>query len=297
MVGFLVPARVWAGGRRDCRASVRPRTSVRVMAQKEYADVTELMTELRSYIDAKERERQEDVAEGLAGAEEEQEDSPIAYAVLAKSGRYDLLDGIMNFGGYVEISKKMGLEIGAEKPIRDPSARPVFKRNSPKDTDGFLTLGGAKAQKLTVEEVETAMNSGSERDALRKVNRERVVTPPSPTPINIKPLIEKGGQDEEVIQLNTAERLTLIAFVILFSLAFGRLGQDFVEAGTRQILKYVIAVSVVLHLGEALYAKQLAEERNRNVFLWCSKVFVLGVGSLLRLKQLKKLPNRKPKTT
>uniref|UniRef100_A0A7S2ZHC8 Uncharacterized protein n=1 Tax=Rhodosorus marinus TaxID=101924 RepID=A0A7S2ZHC8_9RHOD len=226
MFGFVGgPGSVGARGFRDGRNCVRRRTYVRVMAQKEYADVTELMTELRSYLNAKERERQEEVAEGLAEAEEEQEDSPIAYAALARSGRYDLLDGIMKFGGYVEVSKKMGLEVGPEKPIVDPSAAPVFKRNSPKDADGFLTLGGAKAQKLADEEVETAMSSGSERDALRKLNRERVVTPPSPTPINIKPLSKKGEQDEEVVQLNMVERLTLIAFVVLFSLAFGRLGQ------------------------------------------------------------------------
>lgn len=202
---------------------VRPQAVVK----SEFEDFKDLERALRDYIEKGEY----DLGEG------EVVGSPIAYNVLAKAGRFDLLEGVMEYGGYIQISEKLGLEFSIpEKVVANPNDRVLFKRTSPNDGGGFLTLGGAKADRLSEEGVSEAFviakKKQEEREQMKEILEARRNSRESKRQFafmkrfaDIAAKKEKKTPIGESLQLNFLERGELIFEFFVLSAAFGRLGQ------------------------------------------------------------------------
>mmetsp|Transcript_6572 Transcript_6572/g.19924 ORF Transcript_6572/g.19924 Transcript_6572/m.19924 type:complete len:310 (+) Transcript_6572:50-979(+) len=281
------------------RSAVSRRRSERrvVCAAKEFRDFGELEDAVKKYLAGVERSGGVEVDEN-----EELPSSPIAYKTLAKRGRFDILEGVMKFGGYIEVSRKLGLDVVVPERKVEEVKKVVFKRTSPSDGDGFLTLGGAKADRLSETGVTTAMKLAEEKRVQKLLDAERRAKQQKDRPVfDSKYFITRlgkyssGAKEEkkaegETLKLSSIERLELVFEAAFLAAAFGRLGADYLDIGTRHTLQNLVYGGAAFHTLLGVYARSLAQQKNRDGILWFFKVSVIGAGSLLRLRSLPDLP-------
>jgi len=71
--------------------------------------------------------------------------SPLAYAELQRAGRVDLLEGCMEYGGYIKVSQQLGLPVRYAKPIDAPEpVLPGFTK--PISATAGLKLSGSQRE-------------------------------------------------------------------------------------------------------------------------------------------------------
>ncbi|GAB0489585.1 hypothetical protein MMPV_000809 [Pyropia vietnamensis] len=247
---------------------------------------------------------------------------PLAYANLVAAGRYDLADRIGRAGGYVAVSRRLGLPIDVRPPPVGPTsadvaariaARAAFRGEEPGgEGRGFLTLGAARDARVGNP---TALAAGAARARTAATGSGRVVatgrTLSGPRSDKLTPLrkgetavtataVADGGAPllappaapVERVEFDAAARIGLVLVTALSAAAYGRATGELLSAGTLSPavvdgFRVTARAAVAAHLLSAPVAAVLAGGRGRRRGAWAAKA---AAGGLMVVAQLRRLP-------
>lgn len=230
---------------------------------------------------------------------EEASDSPLAYVNLRDAGRLDLVSRIMDAGGYIEVSKRVGAPVDESRYSLLPSVS-VFDTASQfvksDDFNASLAIGENLEKKF--ENIDH-MNQNS-KGSVSPMKTSRVVRP-SHDVLSGEELVRQNESlpnaivDEKIAE---GERLTLTATMRIGLLmltgtsaaGFGRASVGVVDHTTIVWFQAIASALVFAHVTLAIYAALiLAPQRNRNPYIWFTKVILSGPIGLTHMRSLAQL--------
>lgn len=232
--------------------------------------------------------------------------SPLSYVTLREMGRTDLVEEIMDAGGYISVSEKLGIRVDTSyasyKPPPLPSDLPSLF--SPEEDAGSLALGAGLSARLDVD-----VNSLPPAKPLvdRAVSSERrsgnLYSGPDPVPsADVVASIGKDVVDVRDEVVPQGERLTLdvsmragtLLLVATAAGGFGHASHEVLDANFAGALRAISESLIVAHVFLACYASaSLAPKLGRNGVVWGIKVLLsgpLGISSLKRCGAIDKSP-------
>lgn len=246
---------------------------------------------------------------------------PLAYTNLVAAGRYDLADRIGRAGGYVAVSRRLGLPIDVRPPPVGPtdadvaaraSARAAFRGEAPGGGGGFLALGAARDARV---EDPTAVAAAAARTSATGTGQGGAVAgraPPRPRSAALTPLrrgaaaAARGGGGGganppsppavERVTFDAAARVGLVLLTALSAAAYGRSTGELLAAGALPAVavdgaRAAARAAVLTHALSAAAAAALAGARGRRRGAWAAKA---AAGGVLVVAQLRRLPHWAP---
>lgn len=242
------------------------------------------------------REVESDVREYLNSCADD-EKSPLAYVTLRKNGRVDLVSRIMDAGGYIQVSQRLGipLEERFTKTLPATSAfdsQPSLSNNF--DYDASIAIGKALEERLdTIEDVVKDTKPGEKGTAMRYVNAVNTDRVPSAEQIirqnesYAPPIVDEYVPEGERMNLSFPMRIGMLSLVVSIALGFGRASQGIISEDIIQLCQRITGGLAVAHVMVGLYGGfVVAPSLRRNSLLWAAKVVLSGP---LGLRELRKL--------
>ncbi|KAJ1640226.1 hypothetical protein T492DRAFT_930375 [Pavlovales sp. CCMP2436] len=244
-----------------------------------FASVEQLEAELRAYL-------------GGLPADELSDDSrppPLAYSELSRNGRDDLARASMEFGGYIQLSNRLGVRWRLPpKEVRVP-LQEVNNFDASKATrTGFLKLGNAL--RATEDVLETKKLSDFERSESKstelvrqqQVARSKLASLIQPTQ---KPYVNEedklpGRQLLVDLQMSLPQRASTVLFVWALGLAFGPHPALPLDAETALVVRTIALGWGGLHSALGIYAAVVASRQQRSAPVWLFKTALAGFPSL-----------------
>lgn len=262
-----------------CRGRCPPRW--RCSAQSEKAiSFAELEAEIRKYLDS----------------HEDPGPNPLAYTNLGEAGRTDLISRIMDHGGYLEVSRRLGIPVDESTfilppPVRDPN-KSLFRSE---DDRASLLLGrdlesrfGAVEQ--GVDGSKASDNSLASSGGRRAASRQEVPTGEELRLANEKlapSVVDKPVPEGERFTLTASMRLGMLVLAGVTAVGFGRASPGVVNQETITTCRVIAEALGVAHLLVGVYGGGvLAAQYSRNRFLWSAKVLLSGPIGLRYLRSL-----------
>ena len=279
------PSRLWRAAASAPLWSVH-RSRPMVAKMKTFADFEALEDELRGYLATLNSTALNDPAAP----------SPLAYIELNNAGRSDLANGIMSFGGYIEVSQRLGVRlkaVAAVPVVENPWVQP------PAETDlagaGVVLSASAKEEKMAadLERLASGMSplvSGGGGQSEAAATRDRL------SPLTLRnaasdaadgrsPQEEGGGR---YVMLDGLQRANALLLVGLLAVGFGRTSAQSLDEQTVGAVQLAFCVLAVAHLVIACWGAFLASrsaEASESAPLWFAKLTVSGLGGLLELNR------------
>ena len=221
--------------------------------------------------------------------------SPLAYTELQAAGRVDLVEGCMQHGGYLAVSRKLGVRVQASVLAPQVAQKPLFDYDDDKaDTGaGVMLSGAAKEDKMAADLIRLAAKS-SEPAA-------PVVAPKAPvgdrlTPLKAPAAAAAAGDGEQdkgplyglgrYIRLNGLQRANAGLLAVLLAAGFGQSSAEALDpglVGTVQLAATVLCVAHLLIASYGAFVAATAADGKQNAGLWFVKLAITGVGGLLEL--------------
>lgn len=221
--------------------------------------------------------------------------NPLAYTNLGEAGRTDLISRIMEHGGYLQVSNRLGIPVDESNFIPPPTAPESNKSlfNS-EDVKSSLVVGRDLEERLgTVEKViEESKISGN---SLSSSQQRRAIRAGVPSPQDLKrasdqllpPVTDEPVPKGERFVLTASMRLGMLLLAAVTAVGFGRassgvVGNDLIA--TCRLMAEALGIS---HLVVAIYAGGvLAAQYNRNRIIWSAKLLLSGPLGLQYLRAL-----------
>ena len=221
--------------------------------------------------------------------------SPLAYTELQAAGRVDLVEGCMQHGGYLAVSRKLGVRVQASVLAPQVAQKPLFDYDDDKaDTGaGVMLSGAAKEDKMAADLIRLAAKA-SEPAA-------PVVAPKAPvgdrlTPLKAPAAAAAAGDGEQdkgplyglgrYIRLNGLQRANAGLLAVLLAAGFGQSSAEALDpglVGTVQLAATVLCVAHLLIASYGAFVAATAADGKQNAGLWFVKLAITGVGGLLEL--------------
>jgi len=215
------------------------------------------------------------------------ETDPLSYFELRRCGFDELIDPIMDIGGYVRVSNELGLEVA---PL--PLAKPRQNLNilPPEEASG-LALGDALETKMA----SAAFTKGRDRrQAIDDKLTGKKGSPPGLEKLRIKSrkvAAKKVKATRQPIEFGIFERTYAAVFAVTTSIGWGiasneAIARSLLDASLVDIFQ---SISLGLIAGNAIssvLSAQLAVGRQRSVPIWVFKSLLAGPASLLKLRSL-----------
>eukprot|EP00967_Tisochrysis_lutea_P113341 scaffold179822_cov31-Tisochrysis_lutea.AAC.16 len=212
-----------------------PRAAARARcATMRFEEYEALEVELRAYLAALEPQDALDAP------------SPLAYAELTRNGRLDLVEGCMAHGGYIAVSKRMGLPLRFANLIDAPAPQTPRITEELPPTIGLKLSGARREEEMAAAMVKAeASKSGCETRTVEKGG-----TIYEPTPLNL-PSSTKGtaGADSQpswqfawLFRFDDAERASLLLFTWVSAVAYGRSSASLLDDGLLTALQIAAQV-------------------------------------------------------
>jgi hypothetical protein len=228
----------------------------------------------------------------LATDAAKEESSPISYASLGNAGRLDLIEPIMNAGGYISVSKRLGIAVDESVLTLTPSETRSSVFDSDTLTPGSLALGRGREARLSAE-----IGSGtSSADDLSNFSGRRLYSGPQPVidPTemaaigkNIIDIRDDPISPGERLALDTRMRVGTIFLVACSALAYGHASNGVFNAADIHAGKTFACVLLGVHVAcSVLTATVIAPSLGRNRSLWAFKVLLSGPLGLASLQNL-----------
>lgn len=200
---------------------------------------------------------------------------------------------IMEQGGYIPVSKKLGIPVddsAFRASASPPVPRPVFAN---RDLSARVALGSALEDRL-----DTAADMPSSSVTVGGEGAQRFFSSLSrPVPSGEQlaarnrnvavPIVDAVVAEGELLSLSAGMRLSLIALAALWAIGFGHASTGVVGAQAVNISKGVASGLSVAHFALGVYAGALvAPKLRRSAPLWFVKVLLSGPVGLSALKAL-----------
>jgi hypothetical protein len=218
--------------------------------------------------------------------------SPISYAALGNAGRLDLIEPIMNAGGYISVSKRLGIPVDESFLNVKPSEKTRATVFDEKLTPGSLALGRGREDRLSA-----AIGTGSSStDTLSNLPDSRLYSGPQPV-IDPSEMAAIGKNIVEVrddpipqgerLALDTRMRAGTLILVACSALAYGSASNRVFDATYIHAGKTFTSLLVSVHVvSSILTAAVIAPSLGRNRYLWAFKVLLSGPLGLASLQNL-----------
>ncbi|PXF42261.1 hypothetical protein BWQ96_07980 [Gracilariopsis chorda] len=222
--------------------------------------------------------------------------NPLSYVKLRREGRLDLISRIMNAGGYIEVSKRMGIPVDESQFVPTPktferTTEPLFQAE---EQGASIAVGRNLEDKLNTIEDSMRKESRASRDKTRGYVRMDDV--PSADELiaqnqQIAPrVVDKQPIEGEDLFLTTPIRLGLLTMASFAALGFGRGSHTVVSVEIISLCRYIAAGLACAHCILGLYVVLiLAPEMKRSSSLWFVKVILGGPLAVSQLRSMKSL--------
>lgn len=269
------------------------------MRSMQFDDFNELATEIRAYL-----AQLDDSA--LKDAEAP---SPLSYTELNAAGRTDLVKGCMKHGGYVSVSRQLGVRV---KPAPPPSTKESQFATRPLENDEIaasLTLAGsAKEDKMVADLARLAARSQqsstpSAEAGKAEVNsaaEKRLGSPGGST--RLTPIPSRSGQGSSAVgsqsseggvwrflRLDGTQRAGMATLVCMAAAGFGRTSVEVLDADLTTTLQLAFGAVALGHLVIGAYALLLASRATAPAGssppFWLVKCMLTGAGGLRELQR------------
>lgn len=207
---------------------------------------------------------------------------PLSYTELSRRGREDLARAVMDGGGYIALSKALGVRWQMPKKVPDkPPLVPVENFDpTASEKSGFLKLGRARADTEDI-------LSEKPLSAFKKENATAAspnLQPESKLASLLAPAVAPYVSDEDDtslrqalvdMQLSGQQRAAALLLAWTLANAFGA-GGDLVDPEIRQFLRPAALALIAVHVGSAGFAVLGAVQQGRNVVVWLAKGLLAG---------------------
>lgn len=231
--------------------------------------------------------------------------SPLAYLTLRDFGRTDLVEPIMAAGGYISVSRQLGIRVddaySTYRPPRRPEELPsVFSKA---DDGGSLALGAGRAARLNVdvssitprEPLGEASVPSAPSEADMSVRSGVLPYAPAPVPTaeevasigkDIVVVVDKVVPEGERLALTASMRAGTLLLVGASAAGFGHASRGLLDSRALDALQSGSVALGVGHVILAIYAAAiLAPSFNRSAAVWGLKVFLSGPAGVVSLRQ------------
>lgn len=268
----------------DSRPSVRRRTRSsphwHCSTSNDPASFAELEGEIRAYLDAC----------------DDPGPNPLAYTALGAAGRTDLVSRIMEQGGYLEVSRRLGLAVDETTFILPPPVVNSGQWDFNADVDeASVVVGRDLEAKLSA--AEEALNGSKDGAGAPSVagNNRRALRAGVPTAQDLRaaserlvpPVTDEVVPDGERFVLSARMRAGIVILAAVTAAGFGRASTGLVGADAIETLRLVAEALGLAHVVVAVYAGGvLAAQYKRNRVLWSAKLLLSGPLGLPDLKSL-----------
>ena len=241
--------------------------------------------------------------------------SPLSYTELQANGRVDLVEGAMQYGGYLAVSSKLGVRIqkvkeksGPKQGYRDDGGV-QFTADDAEDSKANVVLSAqAKEDKMAADLARlassggagTARGGGSSAGAgggASTWEADRQLTPlktgsaaenAQQSDTLSTSAVADGNDGARYIRLDGLQRANMLLLLGLLSVGFGAASEGTIEASTISTAQLAGSVLVVAHVaiaGFAAFSASQATQSDENPVLWFIKCLLTGAGGLSELKR------------
>lgn len=227
------------------------------------------------------------------------ETSPLAYITLRKAGRVDLISRIMDAGGYITVSEKLGVPVDESQFIPPPPTFSAAKLlDADDDYNASLAIGRDLEARLgSIEEViKNTTDSGEPRRAESKASLFDDV--PSGEELRrrneaILPMVtDRPIPIGESFTLTPAVRIGILTLAGLSAIGFGKASQGNIADELVSTCRSLSQGLLIAHVFLGIYAGAvLAPQKRRNPSLWFAKVILGGPLGIRYLRGLDALPD------
>ncbi|KAL1519895.1 hypothetical protein AB1Y20_023384 [Prymnesium parvum] len=215
--------------------------------------------------------------------------SPLSYKALQSHGRVDLVEGCMEYGGYVSVSRRLGARVTFENSIDAPAA-PVLGGGGAEPQVNLVLSAAAKEERLAqqLQRVQQAADDATDGDARAGAPaRAWQSSELPPLPLGgggaASPSPKPEDQGFPFLRLDEAQRGGLLGVVLLLSAGFGRSSEQALPAEVVGSFKLAAVALSVAHLAMAGYGAFLATQSGEAAAAWFVKILLTGFGGLSEL--------------
>eukprot|EP00177_Eucheuma_denticulatum_P003263 GFKZ01005898.1.p1 GENE.GFKZ01005898.1~~GFKZ01005898.1.p1 ORF type:complete len:316 (+),score=26.35 GFKZ01005898.1:124-1071(+) len=222
--------------------------------------------------------------------------NPLTYMNLGKAGRVDLASRILENGGYIYVSKRLGIPVDETDFVPPPViTAPNSLELQTQDPGASLVIGrDLEARLASVEQVLKNTTEANGRLSSDRISRSRP-NDDVPTAEELRLTNEKLNPPVQDIPVPEGERLTLsgqmrvgtLIWTTAIALGFGRTSPAVLPETIIQLCQSLAEALTVAHLVVAGYgAAVLASQMKRNRALWFFKLLLSGPIGLRDLRAL-----------
>lgn len=222
------------------------------------------------------------------------EPSPLAYLTLAAYNRKDLIEPIMNAGGYIEVSLALSIPVDkAYSTYRAPlKASEIPSYFSPAVSSTSLAFGSSRESRASAD-ISDLPRAGP--IAPTEVPR-RPGNNPGPAPVlsaaevlsigaGYVPIVDDPVPEGERLALDTPMRFSIILLTAAAAAGYGRASDGVLAQSVIDALRAASSVGVIAHVVLATYAAGvLAPKLGRSRTVWGAKCLLGGVAGIKALR-------------
>lgn len=244
--------------------------------------------------DADLRQLRDDIATYLSARPDAE--GPLSLAALERVGRTDLMSGIIRYGGYAEVSMKLGLDRSLFMPptrvvssntfpsLNNVGAEPSASIRIGRDLEDVLSTTPPLSSSSSSPRTDTARRDGPRSDSFSVPSADQLTEYNA----SFRPRVtDRRVPPGETFALPTSSRLGFLLLVAVCTAANGATSPAVLDTGTIAILQKVAYALLVAHAALALYASSLlAPKLGRDPTLWAIKVLLGGPAGIRYMQSL-----------
>ena len=218
----------------------------------------------------------------------------MSYAALATAGRTDLVERVIEAGGYPAMLQALGVEPNPEPPL--PTNEQIKSRRfASAEIEGRLALGVGRELRL-----EQPINLNGGASAKQEIARRERASDDVPTASELRSVNatelsdaekkKKKSHNGEVFVLNGHERMGTLALVTLAAAGHGRASMEMFNENAVTVLGGAANALLLMHGILAIYASVIEARRfGRAPILWFFRVLLAGPAGFIELERLGEL--------
>ena len=225
--------------------------------------------------------------------------SPLAYLELNAAGRTDLVEGCMQFGGFVAVSEKLNVRVRAASAapvVYNPWVQPEEKN----EAVSVVLSGDAKEAKMAADL--ERMRTAPQQTTQSPVSQPQAMSDSSSDPFllgyeNAKTATSAGnaaaGESSSSMgvaryfRFDGLQRANVGLLAGLLALGFGRTSSEVFDISQVEVVRFAALTLVVAHVAASGYGFLLASSASprESPPLWFFKIATTGIGGLAELRR------------
>eukprot|EP00322_Chrysochromulina_rotalis_P007030 CAMPEP_0115832914 /NCGR_PEP_ID=MMETSP0287-20121206/2903_1 /TAXON_ID=412157 /ORGANISM="Chrysochromulina rotalis, Strain UIO044" /LENGTH=258 /DNA_ID=CAMNT_0003286313 /DNA_START=61 /DNA_END=837 /DNA_ORIENTATION=+ len=254
----------------------------------EYDDFEELATAVQQHLSTLD----------ATALEDPEAPSPLSYAELNGAGRADLVQGCMKHGGYLAVSRQLGVRLNVAPPP-PPKVNPwTSQLPVEEETQVGVSLSGiAKEEKMAADLARLANKKSQPANAAtatRSVGGSSTPTDrlaPIPTSVTAADTPTRAREEPAILPtlfFDGFQRAETGLLAVLFAVGFGRTSTEVLPPSLIPTVQVAFSLLLVAHLAIGGYGAFLASKvppGKHSPPLWFVKLVITGAGGFRELQR------------